>query len=115
VGARSATDYGARVAGEIAASLAESGTTVVSGAAFGIDQAAHRGALAVRGPTIAVLACGVDRAYPLAHKALLELIATEGLVVAEAAPGCAPTRVRFLARNRLIAAITRGPTRLIAV
>jgi DNA processing protein len=108
VGARSATDYGARVAGEIAASLAESGTTVVSGAAFGIDQAAHRGALAVRGPTIAVLACGVDRAYPLAHKALLELIATEGLVVAEAAPGCAPTRVRFLARNRLIAAITRG-------
>lgn len=108
VGSRSATQYGDRVAGEIAATLAQDGRAVVSGAAFGIDQAAHRGALAVRGPTVAVLACGVDRAYPLAHEALLGLIAEEGLVLSEAAPGCAPTRVRFLARNRLIAALGGG-------
>lgn len=108
VGSRSATTYGAAVAGEIGSSLAEAGRTVVSGAAFGIDQAAHRGALAGRGPTVAVLACGVDRAYPLAHAALLQYIADVGLVISEAAPGFAPTRIRFLARNRLIAALTRG-------
>lgn len=108
VGSRSATTYGAAVAGEIGATLAEAGRTVVSGAAFGIDQAAHRGALAGRGPTVAVLACGVDRAYPLAHAALLQYIADVGLVISEAAPGFAPTRIRFLARNRLIAALTRG-------
>lgn len=108
VGARSATSYGTRVAGDIGVSLAEAGVTVVSGAAFGIDQAAHRGALAVHGPTLAVLACGVDRAYPKAHEQLLAMIGEEGLVVSEAAPGGAPTRVRFLARNRLIAALSRG-------
>lgn len=108
VGARSSTAYGVRIAGEIGAAVAQAGSAVVSGAAFGIDQAAHRGALAVRGSTVAVLACGVDRAYPLAHEQLLGLIADEGLVLSEAAPGCAPTRVRFLARNRLIAALARG-------
>ena len=80
----------------------------MSGAAFGIDQAAHRGALASRGPTVAVLACGADRAYPSAHRSLIDYIADVGLVVSEAAPGCAPTRIRFLARNRLIAALARG-------
>jgi DNA processing protein len=80
----------------------------VSGAAFGIDQAAHRGALAVRGPTVAVLACGVDRNYPAAHEGLLRHIADTGVVVSEAPPGCAPTRVRFLSRNRLIAALCQG-------
>lgn len=108
VGSRSATTYGAGVAGEIAADLASSGRAVVSGAAFGIDEAAHRAALAVRGPTFAVLACGVDRAYPAAHAGLLDYIAEEGLVVSEAAPGCSPTRIRFLARNRLIAALGVG-------
>lgn len=108
VGSRSATTYGADVAGEIGATLAESGHTVVSGAAFGIDQAAHRGALAARGPTVAVLACGVDRAYPATHRQLLDYIADVGVVVSEAAPGCAPTRIRFLARNRLIAALGQG-------
>ena len=108
VGSRSATTYGAAVAGQFAAEVATAGTTVVSGAAFGIDQAAHRGALAVRGPTVAVLACGVDRAYPAAHKELLDLVGEVGSVVSELAPGCAPTRVRFLARNRLIAALTQG-------
>ncbi len=108
VGARSASTYGTRVAGEIGASLAAAEVAVVSGAAFGIDQAAHRGALAGRGPTIAVLACGVDRPYPAAHAELLGYVAEVGSVVSEAAPGCAPTRIRFLARNRLIAALATG-------
>lgn len=108
VGSRSATTYGASVAGEIAAHLAGESSTVVSGAAFGIDQAAHRGALAVRGPTVAVLACGVDRAYPAAHRDLLSYIAETGVVVSESPPGCAPTKLRFLSRNRLIAALSLG-------
>src|SRR3954451_14384847 len=108
VGSRSATTYGVGVAGEMAAHLTDAGVTVLSGAAFGIDQAAHRGALAGGGPTVAVLACGVDRAYPAAHQRLLDHLAEWGAVVSELAPGCAPTRLRFLARNRLIAAMTRG-------
>lgn len=108
VGSRSATTYGVEVAGEIAAGVAEAGHTVVSGAAFGIDQAAHRGALAVRAPTLAVLACGADRVYPTAHRHLLEVIAETGLIVSEAPPGAAPMRIRFLARNRLIAALGQG-------
>jgi DNA processing protein len=108
VGSRSATTYGTDVAAELAAGLARSGAAVLSGAAFGIDQAAHRGALAGGGPTVAVLACGVDRAYPAAHQALLDHLAQHGAVVSELAPGCAPTRLRFLARNRIIAALGRG-------
>lgn len=108
VGSRSATSYGADVAAELGAGLARQGNPVVSGAAFGIDQAAHRGAIAVDGPSVAVLACGVDRAYPVAHTALLNHLSATGAVVSELAPGCAPTRLRFLARNRLIAALTRG-------
>jgi DNA processing protein len=108
VGSRSATTYGAGVASDIAAHLAGAGVGVVSGAAFGIDQAAHRGALAARGPTVAVLACGVDRAYPSAHRTLLDYIADVGVVVSELPPGCSPTRLRFLSRNRLIAAFARG-------
>jgi DNA processing protein len=108
VGSRSATTYGVSVAGGIAAGVAGAGVTVVSGAAFGIDQAAHRGALAARGPTVAVLACGADRAYPAAHRELLDYVAETGLVLSESPPGCAPTRLRFLSRNRLIAAMTQG-------
>ncbi|MCY7396208.1 MAG: DNA-processing protein DprA [Nocardioides sp.] len=108
VGSRSATTYGGEVSAEIAAGVARSGRVVVSGAAFGIDQAAHRGALAAGGVTFAVLACGVDRAYPAAHSALLDHLVHEGAVISEVAPGRAPTRLRFLARNRLIAAMTRG-------
>ena len=88
--------------------LARAGSPVVSGAAFGIDQAAHRGALAAGGLTVAVLACGVDRAYPAAHRGLLDHLADDGAVVSELPPGCAPTRLRFLARNRLIAGLARG-------
>lgn len=108
VGSRSATTYGAAVAADLAGHLAEHEMTVISGAAFGIDQAAHRGALAVKGLTVAVLACGVDRAYPSAHRNLLDYIADTGLVVSELPPGCAPTKVRFLSRNRLIAALSQG-------
>lgn len=108
VGARSATNYGTNTAARIAADLARSGTPVVSGAAFGIDEAGHRGALSVGGITVAVLACGADRVYPAAHQALLQHLGEHGAVVSEAAPGWAPMRVRFLARNRIIAALARG-------
>jgi DNA processing protein len=108
VGCRSATSYGESVAGQLGAGLAERDVASVSGAAFGIDSAAHRGSLALRGPTVAVLACGVDVAYPRAHTALLDRVGAEGLVVSELPPGSTPTRWRFLARNRLIAAMSVG-------
>jgi DNA processing protein len=108
VGSRSATSYGAGVASDVAAHVAEQGWCVVSGAAFGIDQAAHRGALAAKGPTLAVMACGVDRPYPAAHKNLLDYISEVGLVISELPPGCSPTRLRFLSRNRVIAALSQG-------
>ena len=108
VGSRDSTTYGESVAREIGAGVARAGRCVVSGAAFGIDQAAHRGALAVEGRTIAVLACGVDRAYPSAHRELLDAIGAVGAIVSEVPPGTAPTRLRFLARNRVIAALTTG-------
>ena len=108
VGSRTSTTYGEHVAGEIAAGVARAGHCVVSGAAFGIDQAAHRGALALDLPSVAVLACGVDRPYPAAHRSLIEHMAQVGAVVSEVPLGCAPLKVRFLARNRLIAALTRG-------
>jgi len=106
VGARASTTYGESAAGEIAAVVSRRGVPVVSGGAFGIDVAAHRGALAADGPTAAVVACGADRVYPQAHAALLAHLGSEHAVVSEAAPGCAPQRVRFLARNRLIAAFS---------
>lgn len=108
VGARAASEYGLHVAGEMAADLASRGWAVVSGGAYGIDAAAHRGCLVAGGTTVAVLACGVDVAYPRGHSALLERIAGDGVVVSELPPGCAPTRVRFLHRNRVIAALARG-------
>lgn len=108
VGSRASTAYGEHVAGELAAGLGERGWTVVSGAAFGIDGAAHRGTLAADGVTVGVLACGVDRVYPAAHGPLLHRIADSGLLVSEWPPGAAPLRHRFLVRNRLIAGLTRG-------
>jgi DNA processing protein len=109
VGARAATHYGVHVATTLAHGVSDRGMSVVSGGAFGIDLAAHRGALTSgRAPTVAVLACGVDVAYPRGHDRLLDRLATEGLVVSELPPGCSPTRVRFLVRNRLIAALTLG-------
>ncbi|SDO72845.1 DNA protecting protein DprA [Pedococcus dokdonensis] len=108
VGARAATGYGLHVARELGAGLAERRFTVVSGAAYGIDGAAHEGALAVGGPTVAVVAGGVDRAYPAGHAGLLKRIREDGLVMSEVPPGSAPTKWRFLSRNRVIATLTRG-------
>jgi DNA processing protein len=108
VGARAASEYGLWVARDWAAELADHGVTVVSGAALGVDGAAHRGALAVGGSTVAVLACGIDRAYPPTHATLLDHVARRGLVVTEYPPGATPARHRFLVRNRLIAALTAG-------
>ncbi|WP_045876097.1 DNA-processing protein DprA [Pseudofrankia sp. DC12] len=108
VGSRAATGYGQHVASELACSLAERGWTVVSGAAFGIDAAAHRGAMAGDGVTVAVLACGVDIPYPAAHLRLLDEIRERGLLISEVPPGSPPLRRRFLIRNRLIAGLARG-------
>ncbi|MER5641579.1 DNA-processing protein DprA [Kitasatospora sp. NPDC002227] len=108
VGARACTSYGAHVAGELAAQLAERGWVIVSGAAYGIDAAAHRGALAVGGITVGILACGVDVAYPQGNSELISRIAAQGLLVSELAPGEHPNRFRFVLRNRVIAALTRG-------
>lgn len=126
VGSRDASTYGESVAGSLAADLAGAGWTVASGAALGIDAAAHRGALAVTdgGPadgaaiagagaarpirTVAVLGCGVDRPYPARHAGLLDNIAASGAVVAELPPGSEPYPWRFPARNRIIAAMASG-------
>jgi DNA processing protein len=108
VGSRAATGYGVHVAGEIAADLGEEGWTIVSGGAYGIDAAAHRGALATRAVTIAILACGVDYPYPAGHADLFAAVAAQGLVVSEWPPGRHPARLRFLVRNRVIAALTCG-------
>jgi DNA processing protein len=108
VGARAATAYGEHVAGEFGYGLAERGMTVVSGAAYGIDGAAHRGALAADGVTVAVLGCGLDVGYPSGHTSMLDRIADHGLVISEYAPGTQPARHRFLVRNRLIAALSAG-------
>ena len=108
VGSRAATGYGAHVAGEIAADLGERGWVIVSGGAYGIDAAAHRGALVAGAVTIAVLACGVDYPYPAGHAGLFADVTAHGLVISEWPPGRHPARLRFLTRNRTIAALTRG-------
>jgi DNA processing protein len=108
VGSRAATAYGSGIATDLAADLVEQGVTVLSGGAFGIDVAAHRGALAAGGPTVCVLANGVDVAYPPGHASIFESLAMDQLLVSELPPGAHPTRVRFLARNRLIASMSRG-------
>ncbi len=108
VGSREATAYGCSVAADLAAGLVDGGWSIASGGAYGIDGAAHRGALAAGGPTLAVLAGGVDVLYPRGHRALLERVAEEGLLVSESPPGAFPTRRAFLIRNRLIAALTAG-------
>ncbi|CUU61003.1 DNA processing protein [Parafrankia irregularis] len=108
VGARAATDYGKYLAGDLGVALAERKWCVISGAAFGIDAAAHRGSLAGGGPTFAVLAGGIDVPYPAAHAELLDEIAHRGALISEAPPGSPPYRRRLLARNRIITALARG-------
>jgi DNA processing protein len=108
IGARAATAYGRHVCTQIAADLAERGWTVVSGGAYGIDACAHQAALAAGRPTIAVLACGPDVAYPAEHRGMLDTIAACGVVLSESPPGSRPTRSRFLLRNRIITALGSG-------
>lgn len=105
VGARASSGYGELVTGQLAAGLVSRRFAVVSGGAYGIDGTAHRSALASGGTTVAVLAGGLDRFYPAGNDELLRRIAATGCVIAEAPSGVPPTRWRFLARNRLIAAL----------
>jgi DNA processing protein len=105
VGARRPTDAGLRIARRLGTFAGGGGVAVVSGMALGIDAAAHGGALDAGGPTIAVLGCGTDIAYPRRHRGLYERIVEVGLVVSEYPPGTAPAPWRFPARNRLIAAL----------
>jgi len=108
VGSRDATNYGEHMAMELASGLSDRGVAVVSGAAYGIDGMAHRASLASRGRTVAYLAGGVDRLYPSAHHELLLRVMASGAVVSELACGSAPTKWRFLQRNRLIAAASQA-------
>lgn len=108
VGARAATGYGEHVTIDASSGLVDRGFAIVSGAAFGVDGAAHRAALASGGGTVAFLAGGVDRFYPSAHESLLTRIVERGAVVSEVPCGVAPTKWRFLQRNRLIAAASRA-------
>lgn len=108
VGARAASEYGNRQASVMSSELAEQGVAIVSGAAFGIDAAAHHGCLAADGNTIAVIASGIDVVYPSAHETLFASLLDHGVIVSEVLPGRRPTRAGFLARNRLIAALTNG-------
>jgi DNA processing protein len=107
VGARRASEYGLEAARAIGRGLAAAGVPVVSGMALGVDSAAHTGALAVGGPTVAVLAGGADRPYPQSKRRLYEAIRRHGCVVAEMPPGFQAFRWSFPARNRIIAALAR--------
>ncbi|AKS34931.1 DNA-processing protein DprA [Mycolicibacterium goodii] len=106
VGTRAATVYGEHVTGELAAGLVERDVTVVSGGAYGVDGAAHRAALAGEGVTVAVVAGGIDNPYPAGHSALFRRIREDCLLLSEYPPGIPPGRLRFLSRNRLIAALS---------
>jgi DNA processing protein len=109
VGARACTSYGAQVTSTLVSGLVAEGQTIISGGAYGIDAAAHQAALLDNGKTIVVLSGGVDRPYPAGHAHLFEdVLAHGGLIISEQPPGETPNRERFLARNRLIAAISSG-------
>lgn len=108
VGARAATAYGTQVAGDLVSAAVAKGLVVVSGGAFGIDAASHRTAMAAGGRTVAVMPGGLDRYYPVAHYDMLRSVERLGVVVSEVPSGTAPTRWRFLQRNRIIAALAAG-------
>jgi DNA processing protein len=108
VGARRASAYGLEVARELARGLSAARVTVVSGMALGIDAAAHRGALDSGANTVAVLACGVERAYPRTNRALYERVVEHGVVLGELPPRTPPRRWTFPARNRIMAGLAEA-------
>jgi DNA processing protein len=108
IGARTATEYGRRTSSLLAAELANRGVTIVSGGAYGIDAAAHRGALQNGGATVAVLGCGVDVIYPRSHAELFREILESGLLLSEYPLGTPPEGFRFPARNRIISGLAEG-------
>lgn len=108
VGSRSATHYGRDISQKMANSLARHGFTVISGMALGIDTAAHQGALAANGRTIAVLGCGLDIIYPPSNHKLYDEICTTGAVISEYPFGTRPEHFRFPARNRIISGLSLG-------
>lgn len=108
VGTRNPTAYGVRNAQEFAAGFVDRGWTIVSGGAYGIDSAAHRGALIAEGATIAVTAAGLDSPYPAGNQRLFDEIVENGAIITEYLPGSVARPHRFLVRNRLIAALSRG-------
>ena len=107
VGTRRPSAYGLRMAEELAGDLAITGVTVISGMAIGIDAAAHRGALACGGVTVAVLAGGPDVVYPTRHRRLHAEIRERGAVIADRRPGSPVYKEGFPARNRLMAALAQ--------
>ncbi len=108
VGSRRATRYGVGIAAELGNMLGAAGLTIVSGMAFGIDAAAHEGALEGGGSTVAVLAGGADVAYPPSKRALhRRIVAAGGLLLSECPPGTRPEKWSFPARNRIMAALAR--------
>jgi DNA processing protein len=108
VGARECTPYGEKATYELSRDLARAGVTVVSGLAYGIDTAAHKGALDGGGKTVAVLGCGIDLPYPARNQGLKEKIAANGTVVTEFAPGTEASPWTFPQRNRIISGLSRG-------
>lgn len=108
VGSRVASEYGKSTAARLASDLAQNGITVVSGMAIGIDSAAHRGALAAGGRTLAVLGSGIDVIYPSSNKRLYREIAERGAVMSEFLPGTGPNPQNFPRRNRIISGLAQG-------
>lgn len=108
VGTRNPTPYGIRNAQKFAAGFVDRGWAIVSGGAYGIDSAAHKGALIAEGLTIAVTASGLDSTYPAGNQRLFDEIVENGAIITEYLPGVIARPHRFLVRNRLIAALSRG-------
>ena len=106
VGTRNPTPYGVRLAGDFAAGFVDRQWDIISGGAYGIDTAAHRGALVAEGRTIAVIASGIDVQYPAGNARLFDEICESGAIVSEVMPGVTAMPHRFLIRNRLIAALS---------
>ncbi len=110
VGTRRMTEYGKRAAYTLSYDMAKARAVVISGMAAGVDGMAHRGALDAGGQTVAVLGCGIDRAYPAVHKELMRDLCRYGTVITEYRPFTPPMGANFPLRNRIISALSQGVT-----